>query len=81
MQIPKELLEKWKSLRSRGDTAGILQIMGLKPDKKDSVISAISRTFKDERRRCPDHLFMALRTFYEGKEKKLFTNKNDENGK
>lgn len=72
MQIPEELLTRWKQLRSYGDNEGIIALLE-KPMKKTVLISYISRCFKDKV--CSDNVFKALETFYREKEERLFPNK------
>ena len=72
MQIPEELLDKWKVLRSYGDNEKIFEIYKGDINSKRALISSISRVLKDPQHRCPDSLFIALRDFYSQKEHDLY---------
>lgn len=63
MQIPKNQLDKWKALKSRGDGR---KIMAANPG-----ISAtdISRAFAGGR--CSDDTFNAIATYYKEKNRKV----------
>jgi hypothetical protein len=66
MQIPDELIEKWKTLRSTGDDEAI----GKKLKRSAASIStAVWRAFREKK--CGDQLFKALRDFYAKKESDL----------
>jgi hypothetical protein len=66
MQIPEELIEKWKSLRSTGDDEAI----GKKLKRTAASIStAVWRAFKEKK--CGDKLFKAMRDYYAKKESDL----------
>lgn len=69
MQIPMELLNKWKGLRSRGDNEKINALLD-KPLTDPVAMSIFSRAFN--RGRCPDHIFKVLYQFYTQKEADLF---------
>ena len=72
MQIPEELLEKWKVLRSHGDSEKIFELYKGRLKTKEALISSISRAFNDPQHKCPDNLFIALRDFYSQKERDLY---------
>ena len=70
MQIPDELLVKWKSLRSRGDNEK-LNAMLEKPLERQTAITTFARAFS--RGYCPDDVFRVLNKFYTSKEADLFS--------
>lgn len=59
MQIPEELLNKWKSLRSHGDNTKIAEQKGV-------TIVDVSRAFTYGE--CSDDTFKAIADFYKEKE-------------
>lgn len=63
MQIPAEILEKWKTLRSESDTEKICDIctQKKKPHTKETIRSAF-RTGK-----ASDELFEIMGAYYEAK--------------
>lgn len=60
MEIPKEILEKWKQLRSHGDTEKIASSM---PEDVKVSDETIRRVFTSGQ--CNDDVFKAMATFYE----------------
>jgi hypothetical protein len=79
MQIPMELLNKWKGLRSRGDNKKLNALLE-KPMDEESAIIVFGRAFNKSQ--CPDHIFKVLNQFYTAKELELFPPaKTNENGK
>jgi hypothetical protein len=69
MQIPMEMLNKWKGLRSRGDNKRI-NLLFEKPLEANNLIATIARAFN--RGYAPDHVFKAMNQFYTAKEAELF---------
>lgn len=69
MQIPMELLNKWKGLRSRGDNDKLNKLLE-KPLDPESAIVVFGRAF--HKGTCPDHIFKVLNQFYTAKELELF---------
>lgn len=77
MQIPKELLEKWLRLKSQGDLKKIVDAnKGLVKGIYDTNLSKALTTGK-----ASDRIFKALQAYYEAKEKELFPQKTDNDGK
>jgi len=60
MEVPKELLEKWKHLRAHGDTEKIASNM---PDDVRVSDETIRRVFTQGQ--CNDDVFKAMAAFYE----------------
>lgn len=59
MEIPKELLEKWKVLRSQGDTKAIVDSM---PDGQKVNPQTIRNAFNEGE--CNPEVFKAMAEFY-----------------
>lgn len=62
MEIPTQLLNKWNSLKSRGDLPKIAELAGM------SYV-AVSNAFK--KGRCGEKLFRAISSFYTDKETRM----------
>jgi hypothetical protein len=60
MEVPKELLEKWKQLRAHGDTEKIASSM---PEETRVSDETIRRVFSQGQ--CNDDVFKAMASFYE----------------
>lgn len=69
MQIPMELLNKWKGLRSRGDNEKMNTLLE-NPLAPKVAITVFGRAFN--KGTCPDHIFKVLNQFYTAKENDLF---------
>lgn len=66
MEVPKELLEKWKVLRSTGDPQEIVASM---PEGQRVVEQTIRNVFSDGK--CSDEVFDAMADFYQKKAEKV----------
>lgn len=60
MEIPKELLDKWKLLRSHGDTEKIASGMAEAVRVSDETIRRAFQTGQ-----CNEDVFKAIASFYE----------------
>jgi len=60
MELPKEILEKWKQLRSHGDTEKIASSM---PEEVRVSDETIRRVFTNGQ--CNEDVFKAMAAFYE----------------
>ncbi len=59
MEIPKDILEKWKALKATGDPKKIVESM---PDNERVVIQTIHNAFNDGH--CSEAVFKAMGDFY-----------------
>jgi hypothetical protein len=59
MEIPKELIGKWKVLRSKGDSDKMVEKV------PGSAAETFNRAFREGR--CRDEVFKAMAEFYEEK--------------
>ncbi len=63
MEIPVDLFEKWKVLRSPGDVKELIKLL------EGSNYQSFNRAFRDGK--CSDSVFDTMNTFYEKKAEKL----------
>ncbi len=66
MEVPKELLEKWKALRSAGDPQEIAALM---PEETRVVDQTIRNVYTEGK--CSDEVFDAMASFYQKKAEKV----------
>lgn len=66
MEVPKELLEKWKALRSAGDPQEIVATMA---EENKVVDQTIRNVFSDGK--CSDEVFEAMAEYYKKKAEKV----------
>lgn len=66
MEVPKELMDKWKALRSAGDPQEIVASM---PEENRVVDQTIRNVFSESK--CSDEVFDAMAEYYRKKEEKI----------